>query len=95
MALEKAMKYCGYCLHSRIIGERGQVQCRHPIHEESLKTGERGKNPIWAERKFAPLGTLMKLTSFVKRSGMQGPGTNKDDMAFDDGADCKVWKRKP
>lgn len=87
----KTFHSCGYCKFSTV-GTNGRVHCEHVVDVIAVKAGERGANPIWAERKYGSLGTLMTLSGVAKPSEMIGPGTNPRNMAFTDGADCQVWQ---
>lgn len=87
----KTLRYCGYCAHAFIGKVNGRVHCGHGVDDAALKNGEPGKNPIWAERKYGSLNIITGLAGSTKQ--LDNGGTDCENMAFADGATCKVWKQ--
>jgi hypothetical protein len=76
---------CATCCRG-IPNGRGAIACAAAVDDAAL-LGEPGVNAIWAERKYGR-ETLLGLMA-----GRPMPtGTDCENMALDDGADCKMWK---
>lgn len=69
------------------------MHCGHMVDDEALRTGERGTNPIWAERKYGTIRTLTDLV-MAAHAKQPKPGSDCENMLFDDGRDCRVWEKK-
>lgn len=81
---------CGSCARG-FTKTDGKVACGAPVDDCAL-AGDEGVNPIWAERKYGRPRILAMLAGM--KSGLEPKGADCDDMAFDDGAKCKMWREK-
>jgi hypothetical protein len=88
--MKKEFRYCGYCANGTP-RRSGPIQCgAQPIIPDILNE-KFDTSPLWAIRKFASIGALVK----VREAGMHGGSIDPLNMNFNDGKNCPLWKKRP
>ena len=89
MAAQAGFKACWTCDRARPRSDAADVySCGAGVDDAALVSGEPGRNPIWAERKY---GTDRILAMLLAGDATVPDGSDCENMRGEDGGTCAVW----